>query len=372
MIQRTPRAPRSVEPTWDVLHVVEPPIGGAPAVAAQLAGWEARSGLRVGLVGHPSSALVPPGDVPYEVIALDLSLRPRALRSGRLLAQRLERSRVVHLHSSRAALVGRLANLGHRRPTVFTPHGWSWHAVPPRLRSTVVAGERLLARTVDVLHVLSVDEAREAASLLGLGDDRVVLIPNGVDLDRFTCPAGRADPGEDRPLQVLVLGRLCRQKGQDLFLQALAAVDPRRAVHVTIAGGGPAEDELRAMARTLPDQVRVTFLGPVDDPVPLYHRTDLAVFPSRWEGQSLALLEAIATGCPILATNSSGTEVGAGWIATCDATIDGLAGALRHLLGDPTLLRSLAAAARRHRGAVGEDRVRRLHLDLKLRMLATP
>ncbi|MCU1496121.1 MAG: glycosyl transferase [Acidimicrobiales bacterium] len=349
---------------------MEPTIGGAPAVAAQLAGWEARSGLRVGLVGHPRSAALNAPDLPFDTIALDLSLGPRVLPATRMLARRLRQSRVVHLHSSRAALIGRVANLGYRRPTVFTPHGWSWYAVSARARPAAVATERLLNHTVDVLHVLSDSEAEEASTMLGLAQDRIALIPNGVDLDRFTCPANRPDPHEARPLEVLVLGRLCRQKGQDLLLGALASAALPRAVHLTVAGGGPAEAELRELTTTLPAQVTVTFLGPVDDPVPLYHATDLAVFPSRWEGQSLALLEAIATGCPIIATSASGTEVGRGWLATCEATVDGLAGALRRHLADPALLQALGDGARQRRSAVGEDRVRDLHLALKARMLS--
>lgn len=349
--------------------MVEPSIGGAPAVAAQLARWEASSGLRVALVGHPDSPALQLEDAPFARIGLDLALGPRAPRATRALHRAIAASRVVHLHSSRAALLGRVANLGPRRPVVFTPHGWSWHVASPTVRNSFVAVERTLARQVSVLHALSTTEADEARRLLRLGDGRVELIPNGVDLDRFAPPP----PGTERrpgPLRLLVVGRLCRQKGQDLLLDALARLAPLEPVELTFAGDGPAEQELRARAAVLPASITVTFLGAVADPAPHYRDADLVVLPSRWEGQSLALLEAIASGAATVATSASGTEQVPG-VASCDATAASIASVVGAHLRDHRARQLLAADARRHREAVGEAPVRHRHLALKHRLLET-
>lgn len=212
---------------------------------------------------------------------------------------------LVHLHSSKAGLVGRLVVRG-RRPTLFQPHAWSFDAVdgasalPPKL------WERLATRWTDTTVCVSRAE-QEQGRQLGIPADSVVVLPNVVDLDRFR-PAERsaarallaAELGEeiDGPLAVCV-GRLCRQKGQDLLLAAWpSVVDAVPGARLALVGDGPDREQLASSAPG-----SVLFAGDRRDPVPWLQAADVVVVPSRWEGQALVLLEAMACGVPVVASD---------------------------------------------------------------------
>ncbi len=129
----------------------------------------------------------------------------------------------------------------------------------------------------------------------GLSPERVRTIPNGIDLARFT-PKTRLTYG-DVPLLVTV-GRLAPQKRQEWLLRALAPIHlPWR---LELVGDGPLRGSLEALADTLGIRGRVSFRGAVADVRPFLQRADLFAFPSAWEGQGIAVLEAAASGVPLL------------------------------------------------------------------------
>ena len=135
----------------------------------------------------------------------------------------------------------------------------------------------------------------------------VELVPNGVDLDAFS-PAPTALEGEERqgrrPLRALFVGRLVEQKGVRYLLEAMEGLP----LEATIAGAGPEEDALRRMAASLGIQERVRFCGWVGrDALPgVYREADVFVFPSFEEGMPNVVLEAMASGLPVVATDIYG------------------------------------------------------------------
>jgi glycosyltransferase involved in cell wall biosynthesis len=220
---------------------------------------------------------------------------------------------VLHLHSAKAGLAGRLA-VRRGVPTVFQPHAWSFAAVDGALAAATRRWERFATRWADVLLCVSEQERRdgEAAGLAG----RWRVVPNGVDLERHGPAdaaarlAARAVLGlrTDAPLAVC-LGRLCRQKGQDVLLDAWPAVAARvPGARLAVVGGGPDAELLAARARTLPDPAGVLLVGPVADPRPWLAAADVVVLPSRWEGMALAPLEAMAAARPVLLTDVPGAR----------------------------------------------------------------
>ncbi|WP_370466765.1 glycosyltransferase [Streptacidiphilus sp. PB12-B1b] len=258
----------------------------ARAAGAQLRGWSARRAPGPGL----------PGEV-------------AALR--RIVAD--TDPQLVHLHSAKAGLAGRLAVRG-ARPTVFQPHAWSFAAVGGPTARAARAWERWATRWTDRLLCVSEQERREgeAAGLRG----RWALAPNGLDLDRYDSArlpvqaqartALRLEP--QGPLAVCV-GRLCRQKGQDVLLRAWAGVPGRvPGARLALVGDGPDRAALEALAGALPDPGSVLFAGHAEDPRDWYAAADLMVLPSRWEGMALAPLEAMACSRPVLLTDVSGAR----------------------------------------------------------------
>ncbi|HET9163916.1 MAG TPA: glycosyltransferase [Solirubrobacterales bacterium] len=187
-------------------------------------------------------------------------------------------------------------------------------------------------------------------SLLGLGvaEARIGRWERGVDTERFR-PEGR-DPGSNPgDLKVLYAGRLTREKGVDLlaesFLRARAA-EPR--LHLMVAGGGPEEGELRGRLGE-----HATFLGWLegDDLARAYATADLFLFCSRTDTYGQVVLEAGASGLPVVAVGEGGPAAlienrHTGILCRPDA--DHIAGAVLQLASSPALRARLGEAAVRH------------------------
>jgi glycosyltransferase involved in cell wall biosynthesis len=158
----------------------------------------------------------------------------------------------------------------------------------------------------------------------------IPIIPNGVDSSRYMV-----ESREWSPPRLLSAGRIVYQKGLDLGLRALAGL---RDVswEWRIAGDGPKMNDLKSMARDLGMAERVTFLGwqSPRDLAQWYHRSNLFLFPSRHEGMPNAVLEAMASGLPVVATRIAGSE---------ELVLDGETG----LLADPEDVDSLRNGLRR-------------------------
>ncbi|MHB9757233.1 glycosyltransferase family 4 protein [Streptomyces sp. BYX5S] len=337
-----------------VLHVTQPADGGVARVVADLVRMQQAAGMAVSVACPTSGGLRRSvAGLGCEVLEWEASRSPGKglLREGRRLAEVVSRVRpdVIHAHSAKAGLVTRLVVRG-RVPTVFQPHAWSFEAVDGIGARLARTWERRGARWASRLLCVSRAEQRTGRSH-GI-EAQWRLVPNGVDLDRFhpEGPAERSFPGRTRegPLVVCV-GRLCRQKGQDVLLEAWPEV--LRAVPgagLVLVGDGPDAARLRA---TAPDSV--TFAGALDDPVPWYRAADLVVLPSRWEGMALAPLEAMACGSPVLATDVDGARESlpphlAPRCLTAPDDPAALAGALVDLLRDAEGLRALGRDGCRH------------------------
>lgn len=273
--------------------------------------------------------------------------RPGDLLQVGALRQLLPTFDVVHAHSSKAgALVRAAAALSRRSPRiVFTPHGWSWYVGG---RSAVFYRwfERLAARQTSVITVVSGGELADGRAVLGRSAP-LELIENGVDTEAF-APIGPVADRHPSPLLVQV-GRLSVQKGQDRSLRALARL-PDRTARLRLVGAGPLEQELRDLADELGVGDRVEFTG-TDDPRPHLRAADVVLLPSRWEGMSLALIEAMSVGAAVITADCGGANAlgEAGLVvehADDDRAVDQLVDHVDRLLGDPQTRAALGGAAR--------------------------
>ncbi|MCX5263620.1 glycosyltransferase [Streptomyces sp. NBC_00199] len=347
-----------------VLHLTQPVDGGVARVVTDLARAQLAAGLHV-------TVACPAGGLAGELRSLGArtrhwaatrspgpSLPGEVRRLARLIAE--VRPDLVHAHSAKAGLAGRLAVRG-RIPTVFQPHAWSFEAVGGATAALALRWERLGARWAHRL--VCVSEAERAAGLRAGIAGRWSVVPNGIDSGRFhPAPVDtvRASllPGLDpaAPLVVCV-GRLCRQKGQDVLLRAWETIAARTpAARLVLVGDGPDAARLRSGAPQ-----SVLFAGAVTDAVPWYQAADLVVLPSRWEGMALAPLEAMACGRPVVVTDVNGAResLPAGLAERCLAPADdpaALADAVCALLPDPLLRESLGHQGRRHVLAVHDVR----------------
>ena len=339
-----------------LLHVSQPTTDGVGHCVRDLvsAGVSAGYDVTVACPEGPLSAWARGSGARW--IRLDLARRPSLadVVHVRRLREIMAEYDVVHLHSSKAGAIGRLALMLTRpRPScVFTPHGWSW-LVGGRRAPAYRAIERALAPVADAIVAVSDEDLEMGRRVLG-GRARLRKIANGVDTARFT-PEGATAPRPRAPFIVCV-GRLSEAKGQADAIAALSLLSTRGAI-MRFVGDGEDEGMLRALADGLGVSRRVEFVGAVGDVAPHYRAADIVIVPSRWDAQSLVLLEAMACGRTIIATAVPGA-----------AAVDGVGEVV------PTRSPSALAAAidillssQRRRIALGRDARRRAVEQFDLR-----
>ena len=228
------------------------------------------------------------------------------LRLVRLL--RRERPDVVHTYLIVAGLYGRLAAFAAGVPVVLAAEQ-NVYARKPRRHALM---ERALAartfRIVACCQAVGEYYYRQT----GVPTEKIDVIYNAVRFGPLPSEADRA-PARARlglPADALVLGtlgRLTEQKGQRMLLQAVAGLAERWPRLVAfLAGQGPLRPALEAEAARLGIADRVRFLGVRRDRDTLFAAMDLFVLPSRWEGLSLALVEAMGAARPVVATRVGG------------------------------------------------------------------
>lgn len=225
--------------------------------------------------------------------------------------------------------------------------------------------KRFLSRRLAAHVAVSNATARAVEAEAELPPGSIRTIHNGVpDPGLVPLRKGSVDPA------LAVIGRLDRQKGLDVLLDALIDVPD---VAVAVVGDGPQRTALTAQAERLGLAARVTFLGWRDDVAAELARVDALVLPSRAEGLPLVVLEAMLAGVPVLATDVGGVreclEPEQTGLLVPPEDAGALAKALRRLLGDAELRARLAAAAREralecHTTAVMAARYERLYAEL--------
>ena len=233
---------------------------------------------------------------------------------------------VVHLHSAKAGLAGRLV-VRDRIPTVFQPHAWSFLAPRIGAQGASLRWERYAARWATELVCVSTTE-RQLGESLGVHAPTTVL-PNGIDLTHYR-PAGARDRVAARKAlslddvpTLLCVGALTVQKGQQDLLadwpQMRARVPDAQLV---LVGDGP---DRRALERLAAGMKGVTFAGARSDVPTWLAAADVVVVPSRWEGMALVPLEAMACARSVVATDVNGVvdsvPAGAGAIVELDDAV---------------------------------------------------
>ncbi|MFO0807872.1 MAG: glycosyltransferase [Gemmataceae bacterium] len=231
------------------------------------------------------------------------------------------------------------------------------HWLTPRHRAL----GRVMARMVDAT-LTNCEPARQAILDAERGDARkVIVLENGVDLTRFeSLPT---PPRRARTLRVGVVANLRPVKGIDVFTRAAALID-NPAVSFAVAGEGEQRPELERLIADLGLDNRFRLIGNIADVPSFLANLDVVVLPSHAEGMSNAILEAMAAGRPVVATdvgaNAHLLGDGAYGMLVPPGDPAALADAIRRLLVDPVRAQTLGDAGRRHvRATYSRDAMRR-------------
>jgi len=284
------------------------------------------------------------------------------LRAALPLVREL-RPDLVHAHDWLVAQSATTLSAQAKVPLVATIHatesGRHRGHLPAPLNVAIDSIERWLARSADAVIACSPSMRTEVSHQFELDAAEVAVVPNGIDAERWHLTpaqrrAARVRLGAPGPLLAFA-GRLVHEKGVQTLLAALPTLRRRHpGLRLAIAGTGPYEDDLRALARSLRVGAAVDWLGfaPDDEVVARFATADAIVVPSLYEPFGIVALEAAASCTPLVAANTGGLRdaIAGGLAAAAFEPGDtaGLVEAVDTVLADP------AAARRRARRAAAQ------------------
>lgn len=337
-------------------------VGGITRHMLALRGWLLAAGHRVTLAGSPdvwvnentgqdflnlplNQVAGGRGSLPMRIVALMRAV----VRLRRWL--RANRVDVMHAHDSAPALVANLARKGLNIPLVVTYHG----SEPER-----VAGFGRIARGCDVTVTPSHASARDLATVGGVPEDRLRVIGLGVNApppvsdDQIATLRARLLDDGDRVILTLV--RLAHQKGVDILIDCAARLmKTHPGWRFVVAGDGPDEASLRALAAAKGVLPALSFIGRTSEPHLHLRAADLFLLTSRWEALPFTIVEAFQAATPSVATACSGVveliDDSVGRVVPI-GDLDGICAAVEDVMSDEG-----------HRLAMGQAALRRADED---------
>ena len=219
-----------------------------------------------------------------------------ALLELRRLARTI-RPDLIHLHSSKAGALGRLAWDGKKIPLFYTPHGYSFlmEDCSPLKRTIYRAIEAVCARRRCTTISCGEREYRESLRLTR----RAAWVPNGIDVEELRGLLHQTKPSGARPFTVYTLGRICTQKGPERFEEVARAMPDLRFVWV---GDGELRDTLTA------PNIEITGWVGREEALRRAVEGDVFLLPSRWEGLPMSLLESMYMGKTCVVSDAAGNR----------------------------------------------------------------
>ncbi len=283
---------------------------------------------------------------------------------------------VIHTHLTKSdvtgQLMGFLAGVPVRVVSLHNNDSWRTKALFSTVMRLIVSPAQKYIAVSEAVRDYIVENSRYP-------EDRMLVIENGIDLDRFDpakiTPYDRAAWGisPDAPV-VAIIGRLQPQKAHTVFLEAAALVkNEMPEARFVIVGDGDLRAELEAKRDELGLQQQVVFAGIIRDIPAVLAAVDILTFSSDWEGLPVALLEGMAMEKPVVSTAVGGVPLvvqdGENGLLVAPRQPQKLAAELLRVLRDPELASRLGQAARRtiaerYSAGVMHDRILRLYRDL--------
>lgn len=257
---------------------------------------------------------------------------------------------IAHTHSTKAGWIGRQAAKAADVPVILhTPHCWPFDMGFSRFKQRLVYYmEKKLAGVTDGFICCCEDERGKALNRHLAEEDKLHVVPNGIDLDEDLSidSAARQLQAPAGCLIIGLVGRLEPQKGVLWFVEAIAPVlKARPEIRLTVIGGGSLKRTLEERLRALEISAQCELTGHVDDPRVFFPRIDIMAMPSLWEGLPYTLLDSMRAGKPILATDVGGMPevlAGGAGVLIAPGNAEQARQALNNLIDSPDLRKQLA------------------------------
>ncbi|WP_212749081.1 glycosyltransferase family 4 protein [Marinobacter shengliensis] len=254
---------------------------------------------------------------------------------------------VVHLHSAKAGILGRLAARSISVPAIYTAHGWPFtEGVSEKKRKFYAFIERAMAKlSARIITVSEYDRDIAIESKVADGD-QLVVVHNGIP--DVPVNSRSPEPEPDR-IKLVMVARFEEPKNQRALIEALASVVDLDWT-LEFIGDGPNLESVMELVEALGLSERVMFLGSRDDVPACLGAADALVLVSRWEGLPLTVLEAMRAGLPVIASDVGGVgeAVGhgvTGFLVPRDSK-PALIESLRRVISDPAIRESMGKAGR--------------------------
>ena len=268
----------------------------------------------------------------------DASMPFRLARAFRQL-----RPDIIHTRNAESFFYGAAAARLAGIPVVHSEHG---RVFPEKKHRALV--QRWMLRKAARAFAVSRELAQAMVTEIGVAPDRFEVIYNGVDTQRFNARPPGARQATRSPVVIGTVGRLVSVKNYPLLLRAVQKLPSSLPWTLRFIGDGPERAKLEALARELQIEARVEFLGHSENVAALLDDLDIFVLPSISEGMSNTLLEAMAAGVAVVASDVGGNpeiiEAGRSGLLFASGDVDGAARQIESLLADPSLRARIAAA----------------------------
>ena len=259
-----------------------------------------------------------------------------------------EQYEIIHCHTPMGGAIGRLAARSARKKgtkVIYTAHGFHFFKGAPLVNwLAYYPAERWLAKYTDVLITINTEDYEIAKKFKV---NRIEYVPGvGIDTDKFkNIEVNRTEKREslgvsEDDFMIISVGELNKNKKHQVIIRAIAKLRNEKIKYV-LCGQGPLETELRELAKELDVENQVKFLGFRKDVPDLMKVADLFAFPSYREGLSLSLMEAMASGLPVVCSEIRGNtdliEDGKGGYLVEPSDVEGFAKYIKELIEDSRL-----------------------------------
>ena len=365
-----------------VFHIITKlELGGAQKVTLMTLERLPRDRYELGLITGPEGILVGwanqiPDLTRFWIPNFVREVRPiqdsiTLLKLWRLF--RRERPDIVHTHSSKAGILGRLAARLAGVPVIFhTYHGFGFNDFQPRLIKTLYIWlERLTGRVTDQTVIVSYANATRAEDSGIVRNNDWILCRDAISLEQFMQPGPRRTKLREWnvPENRVVAGMVACFKPQksplDFVEVASRVLKETDRVHFIMAGDGELRPAIEARIRDLGISSHITLLGWQKDMPEVYRNLDVVVLTSLWEGLPCVFSEAMAAGLPIVATQVDGAREaiidGDNGFLHGPHDVEGMAKSVLKLVENPALREAM--------GSRGKSRVSEFDIDTSVRAL---
>lgn len=218
---------------------------------------------------------------------------------------------IIHIHSSKAGILGRIAALGMGSKVIYNAHGWAFNMKVSKKKQWVYSkAEKLLSCTTDKIINISVDEYKTALAE-GISEKKMIVIKNAIEIDSIKDYDKKSIFEElnipEEAYVIGICGRIAEQKSPEIFIEVCSKMmETIPKAYFLMIGEGELRKDTMALAQVkgIEDRLRIT--GWTNEPNQYISILDVALLTSKWEGFGLVLLQYMLYKKPVIASNVGG------------------------------------------------------------------